>query len=510
MSQGSGDIIHADGCSAAELFSDATGFTYDDIILLPGYVHMNSDDIDISSRLTRQIYLKVPFVASPMDTVTESNMAIAIALCGGVGVIHNNCSIGFQSGEVRKTKKYKQGFILDPIVVSPTCTVAELIQIKKKNGFSGIPVTDTGKLGGRLVGLVTLRDIDFVGPECVDKPVQEFMTPFDELTTADAGVTLPEANKILQGSKRGKLPIINRNRELVALISRTDSKKTTDFPYASKDCSQQLIVGAAVSTHKCDFERVKALVETGVDFIVLDSSQGNSVYQLDMLKQIKSAYPNLSIIGGNVVTSAQAKNLIDAGADGLRIGMGSGSICITQEVTAVGRSQAKAVYKVTEYARKYDVPCVADGGIQNAGHIVKAFSLGASTVMMGGLLAGTSEAPGEYFFSDGVRLKKYRGMGSLEAMETHSSSQARYYNEAQRIKVAQGVSGSIMDRGSVHQLVPYLVAGVQHGMQQVGASSLTHLVQMTTTGLLRFEHRSSSAQREGGVHSLYSYEKRLF
>ncbi|KAA3675796.1 IMP dehydrogenase, partial [Paragonimus westermani] len=207
MSQESGDIIHADGCSAAELFSDATGFTYDDIILLPGYVHMNSDDIDISSKLTRQIYLKVPFVASPMDTVTESNMAIAIALCGGVGVIHNNCSIGFQSGEVRKTKKYKQGFILDPIVVSPTCSVAELIQIKKKNGFSGIPVTDTGKLGGRLVGLVTLRDIDFVGPECVDKPVQEFMTPFDDLTTADAGVTLPEANKILQGSKRGKVCI---------------------------------------------------------------------------------------------------------------------------------------------------------------------------------------------------------------------------------------------------------------------------------------------------------------
>lgn len=488
-----------DGFSAEEMFAGQTGLTYKDFIVLPGFIDFHPSEVDLDTQLTRDLRIKKPLISSPMDTVTEDRMAIAMALTGGIGIIHYNNSIEQQRDLILKVKRFKNGFITDPIVLSPRNTIEDVYTIKARFGFSGIPITEDGTRNGKLIGIVTNRDVDLEKDRTLT--LDRVMTK--DLVTVREGIPLAEANEILKSSKKGKLPIVNEKGQLVSLICRTDIKKHREYPDASKDSQKRLMVGAAISTKLEARDRLEALIEAGVDVVVVDSAQGNSHYQIELLQYMKKHYPEVQIIAGNVVTMDQCYNLIKAGADALRIGMGPGSICITQDTMAVGRAQATAVYQTAKFARRYNVPVIADGGISNIGDIAVALAIGASTTMMGSMFAGTSEAPGEYFYENGVRLKRYRGMASLEAMEAGGAK--RYFSEDLDIKVAQGVTGAVVDKGSMFQYVPYLVQGLKQSFQDMGVKSIPELHEQMAQGKVRFERRSLSAQAQGTVHGLYSY-----
>ncbi|EJU05945.1 IMP dehydrogenase [Dacryopinax primogenitus] len=524
-----------DGLSLSDLHASPSGIgTYDDFLLLPGHINFQATEVSTRTQITRNVSLNTPFMSSPMDTVTETEMAISMALMGGIGVVHHNQPAASQAAMVRAVKRHENGFITSPVCLTPAHVVANVLDIKERLGFCGIPITDTGELGGKLLGLVTRRDVQFRPPTT---PLHEVMTT--EVVTAPEGVTLAEAQHLLRENKKGKLPIVDASGRLKSLLARSDLLKNQTYPMASKHPqTKQLFCAAAIGTRPADKDRLALLVDAGLDIVVLDSSQGNSSFQIEMIKWIKATYPKLEVIAGNVVTREQAANLIAAGADALRVGMGSGSICITQEVMAVGRPQATAVYAVAEFAGRFGVPVIADGGIGNVGHVAKALALGAGAVMMGSLLAGTTEAPGEYFWHDGKRVKTYRGMGSLEAMEQRASSSSsagksggaangvgvkqalkgpvenaatsRYFSESSAVKVAQGVSGDVQDKGSVKPFLQYLHAGLQHSMQDMGLRSVPELRRGVGSGQVRFEKRTVNGVVEGGVHGLNSFTKRLF
>lgn len=505
------------GKSAQEIFSSEYGKTYNDIIIMPGLIQHSTMVYSLETQLTTKIALKLPFVSSPMDTVTESDMAIKLALLGGIGIIHCNNTIEYQVKEVAKVKRFQNGKIASPICFRPNDIVQKIINCREKYHFSGFPITETGECGSKLLGMICDRDIDYLGPDNYNDVLSKYMTPISKLIIAQHDITLEDAFELITKEKKSRLPLVDnlKNVNLVGLVCRKDIRNHQDFPDATLDSkTQQLMVGAAITTHIGSRERAKALIEAGVDVLVLDSAQGCSQYQIDQIKWLKTMFPEIQIIAGNVVNSIQAYHLIEAGADGLRVGMGVGSICTTQEVCGVGRPQASAVYHVAKFCHDYSeqtksplIPVIADGGISNSGHVIKALALGASTVMMGSILASTDESVGEKIYKDGLTLKKYQGMGSLESMAKSDSE--RYLSGQNKIKIAQGVCGMVVSRGSVNDLIPHMTQAVKHGLQDIGehAVAITTLHRSLYQEKIYFELRTPAAQTEGGIHNLYQFEK---
>lgn len=502
------------GFAAADVLADPEnlfGYTFDDLICLPGHINFGVFDVSLTSEFTKRIRLQVPMVSSPMDTVTESRMAIAMALHGGIGCIHRNMTIDRQCAEVQKVKRFKAGMIMEPICIPPGMVLSDLDCLVKKCGFTGFPVTSDGSTGSKLLGLVTSRDTDFLRDRSVT--VDRIMTKVEDLVaTAPQGIGLEEANRLLTDSKKGKLPVVTSNGELVALICRADLKKAADYPLATKDAAGCLRVAAAAGFQAEDRERVKALVAAGADAIVMPHKHGHSSSHCEMVRWIKQEFPEVDVVGGNVVTRAAAARLIECNVDAIRVGMGTGSTSLAQEVTACGRPQASAVYHVASLANRRGVPVIADGGINGPGQILKALLVGANSVMCGNLLAGTEESAGEYIFVDGKRLKRYHGMGSLAAMMVDSCATlpASAAPAGATLQVAQGVSGSVVDRGPVGNFLPYIAQSLRHGLQDIGCRSVPELHSKLYNGDIMLEIRSTAAQREGGIHGLHSFENKLF
>ncbi len=446
------------------------GLTYDDVLLVPAYSEVMPRDVNVSTQFTKKIRINVPIVSAAMDTVTEAAMAIAMAQEGGIGVLHKNMSIEAQANEVRKVKRSESGMIQDPVTLPETAIVADALAIMKEFKIGGIPVVDKNN---KLVGIVTNRDLRF--EKRMSRPVREIMTSENLITVSDAK-DMQKAEAILQKYKIEKLPVVNKTGKLVGLITYKDIIKIKLKPSACKDDFGRLRVAAAVGVTADTMERVDALYKIGVDAIVIDTAHGHSKGVIDMLKKVKKAYPKLQVIVGNIATGEAAKDLVKAGADAVKVGIGPGSICTTRVIAGVGVPQLTAVYEVAKALKGSGVPVIADGGIRFTGDLVKALAAGANTIMAGSLFAGVEESPGTTIIFEGRKFKNYRGMGSIEAMQ--KGSKDRYFQDAEddiKKLVPEGIVGRVPFKGNLSEVIYQMIGGLRAGMGYCGASNIEFL-----------------------------------
>ena len=458
-----------------------TAITFDDVLLVPSYSEVLPSQVSLKSRLTDKITLNVPIVSAAMDTVTEADLAIAIARVGGLGFIHKNMTIQEQAAQVNKVKRSENGMISDPVTLSKDHTLGEAKDLMAQYKISGLPVVDAEQ---KLIGIITNRDVKY--QENLEAKVETLMTK-ENLVTSGKNTTLEEAKEILLKNRVEKLPIVDAENKLIGLITIKDIDNQMEYPNANKDSNGRLIVGAGVGVGVDTMDRVKALVEAGVDIVAIDSAHGHSKGVLDKIAEIRAAFPDLDIVGGNIVTAEAAKDLIAAGANVLKVGVGPGSICTTRVVAGVGVPQLSAIYNVYEMAKTHNVTVIADGGIKLSGDIVKALASGASAVMLGSLLAGTDEAPGDEIIFQGRKFKSYQGMGSLAAMKR--GGKERYFQSEAKKFVPEGIEGRVPHKGRLEDVIFQLAGGIRAGMGYCGTKDVVALqndskmVKITGSGL---------------------------
>ena len=465
------------------------GITFDDVLLVPAYSEVIPNDVQLGTRLTNKIHLNIPLMSASMDTVTEHRMAIAMARQGGIGIIHKNMSIEQQAEEVDKVKRSEYGVITDPFYLSPDHTLQDAEALMAKFHISGVPITENGKL----VGIITNRDLKF--ETNFSKKISESMTS-EGLVTAKEGITLEEAKQILGKARKEKLPIVDDEFHLKGLITIKDIEKQIRYPMSAKDENGRLLCGAAVGCTPDILKRVEALVKAQVDVIVIDTAHGHSANVLRTFKMVKDAYPDMQVIAGNVATAEGTKALIECGVDAVKIGIGPGSICTTRVVAGIGVPQMTAIMDSYEMAKQYDIPIIADGGIKFSGDITKAIAGGANVVMLGSILAGCDESPGDFELYQGRKYKVYRGMGSLAAME--NGSKDRYFQENAKKLVPEGVEGRVAYKGTVEDTVFQLIGGLRSGMGYCGARTIEELKEKG-----RFVKISAASLKESHPHDIH-------
>ena len=465
------------------------GITFDDVLLVPQYSEITPNMIDLGTNLTKKIRLNIPMMSAAMDTVTESKMAIAMARQGGIGIIHKNMSIDAQADEVDKVKRSENGVITDPFSLSPEHTLQDADNLMAKFRISGVPITENGKL----VGIITNRDLKFETD--FTKKIKESMTS-EGLITAQEGITLEDAKKILAKARKEKLPIVDKNNNLKGLITIKDIEKQIKYPLSAKDAQGRLLCGAGVGITANMMDRIDALVKAHVDVIVVDSAHGHSMNIINAVKSIKEKYPELQVIAGNIATGAAAKALIEAGADAVKVGIGPGSICTTRVVAGIGVPQISAIMDCYEVAKQYGIPVIADGGIKYSGDMTKALAAGANVCMMGSMFAGCDEAPGIFELYQGRKYKVYRGMGSIAAME--NGSKDRYFQEGARKLVPEGVEGRVAYKGTLEDTVFQLVGGIRSGMGYCGCKDIETLKENG-----KFVKISAASLKESHPHDIH-------